>query len=65
MPQVTVHYDQKDGAVIPKRVHTIVVSVQHDDHISLEEQKTVLKEKVDCQEATGKEAHTQPVSPEF
>ncbi|KAF3708213.1 S-adenosylmethionine synthase isoform type-1 [Channa argus] len=44
--QVTVHYDQKDGAVIPKRVHTIVVSVQHDDCISLEEQKKVLKEKV-------------------
>ncbi|XP_032396620.1 S-adenosylmethionine synthase [Etheostoma spectabile] len=44
--QVTVHYDQKDGAVIPKRVHTIVVSVQHDDYISLEEQKRVLKEKV-------------------
>ncbi|CAL1577337.1 unnamed protein product [Knipowitschia caucasica] len=44
--QVTVHYEQKDGAVIPKRVHTIVVSVQHDDHISLEEQKRVLKEKV-------------------
>ncbi|XP_068424546.1 S-adenosylmethionine synthase [Clinocottus analis] len=44
--QVTVHYDQKDGAVIPKRVHTIVVSVQHDDCISLEEQKIVLKEQV-------------------
>ncbi|XP_061766073.1 S-adenosylmethionine synthase [Nerophis ophidion] len=44
--QVTVHYDQKDGAVIPKRVHTIVVSVQHDDFISLEEQKKVLREKV-------------------
>ncbi|KAJ0004775.1 hypothetical protein NQD34_010989 [Periophthalmus magnuspinnatus] len=44
--QVTVHYDQKDGAVIPKRVHTIVISVQHDDNISLEEQKRVLKEKV-------------------
>ncbi|XP_061914063.1 S-adenosylmethionine synthase [Entelurus aequoreus] len=44
--QVTVHYDQKDGAVIPKRVHTIVVSVQHDDYISLEEQKKVLREKV-------------------
>ncbi|XP_044069625.1 S-adenosylmethionine synthase isoform X1 [Siniperca chuatsi] len=44
--QVTVHYDQKDGAVIPKRVHTIVISVQHDDCISLEEQKKVLKEKV-------------------
>ncbi|XP_040906584.1 S-adenosylmethionine synthase [Toxotes jaculatrix] len=44
--QVTVHYDQRDGAVIPKRVHTIVISVQHDDCISLEEQKKVLKEKV-------------------
>lgn len=44
--QVTVHYEQKDGAVIPKRVHTIVISVQHDDCISLEEQKMVLKEKV-------------------
>ncbi|KAM6922389.1 S-adenosylmethionine synthase isoform 1-T1 [Lycodopsis pacificus] len=44
--QVTVHYDQKDGAVIPKRVHTIVVSVQHDDFVSLEEQKRVLKELV-------------------
>lgn len=44
--QVTVHYEQKDGAVIPKRVHTIVISVQHDDNISLEEQQRVLKEKV-------------------
>lgn len=47
IPQVTVHYDQKDGAVIPKRVHTIVISVQHDDCISLEDQKRVLKEKVE------------------
>ncbi|KAL0964608.1 hypothetical protein UPYG_G00326400 [Umbra pygmaea] len=44
--QVTVHYEQQDGAVIPKRVHTVVVSVQHDDYVSLEEQKKVLKEKV-------------------
>uniref|UniRef100_A0A3P8T070 S-adenosylmethionine synthase n=1 Tax=Amphiprion percula TaxID=161767 RepID=A0A3P8T070_AMPPE len=44
--QVTVHYDQKDGAVIPRRVHTIVISVQHDDCITLEEQQNVLKEKV-------------------
>ncbi|KAJ3580799.1 hypothetical protein NHX12_020180, partial [Muraenolepis orangiensis] len=43
---VTVHYDQEDGAVIPRRVHTVVVSVQHDDFINLEEQKAVLKEKV-------------------
>lgn len=44
--QVTVHYEQKDGAVIPRRVHTVVISVQHDDYISLEEQKDILKEKV-------------------
>ncbi|XP_037611153.1 S-adenosylmethionine synthase-like isoform X1 [Sebastes umbrosus] len=44
--QVTVHYTQENGAVIPKRVHTVVVSVQHDDYVSLEEQKKVLKEKV-------------------
>ncbi|MEQ2220217.1 S-adenosylmethionine synthase isoform type-1 [Ilyodon furcidens] len=44
--QVTVHYYQKDGAVVPKRVHTIVISVQHDDGVSLEEQKRILKEKV-------------------
>lgn len=46
VPQVTVHYEQKDGAVIPKRVHTIVISVQHDDGVSLEEQQRMLKEKV-------------------
>ncbi|KAJ8416145.1 hypothetical protein AAFF_G00381670 [Aldrovandia affinis] len=44
--QVTVYYTQEKGAVIPKRVHTIVISVQHDDYISLEEQKHILKEKV-------------------
>uniref|UniRef100_A0A3Q0S4Z3 S-adenosylmethionine synthase n=1 Tax=Amphilophus citrinellus TaxID=61819 RepID=A0A3Q0S4Z3_AMPCI len=44
--QVTVHYTQEGGAVIPKRVHTVVISVQHDDNVSLEEQKKVLKEKV-------------------
>lgn len=51
-PQVTVHYEQKDGAVIPKKVHTIVISVQHDDYISLEEQKKVLKEKVRSHQST-------------
>ncbi|KAM4525536.1 S-adenosylmethionine synthase-like [Odontesthes bonariensis] len=44
--QVTVHYAQENGAVIPKRVHTVVISVQHDDDVSLEEQKKVLKEEV-------------------
>lgn len=32
--------------MIPLRVHTVVISVQHDDYISLEEQKRILKEKV-------------------
>lgn len=50
---MTVHYEQKDGAVIPKRVHTIVISVQHDDYISLEEQKKVLKEKVRSHQNTA------------
>uniref|UniRef100_A0A8C1CYS7 S-adenosylmethionine synthase n=1 Tax=Cyprinus carpio carpio TaxID=630221 RepID=A0A8C1CYS7_CYPCA len=44
--QVTVHYKQENGAVIPLRVHTVVISVQHDDYISLEEQQRILKEKV-------------------
>lgn len=44
--QVTVHYKQENGAVIPLRVHTVVISVQHDDNILLEEQKHILKEKV-------------------
>lgn len=46
------HYDQKNGAVIPRRVHTIVISVQHDDCISLEEQKRILKEKVEPHNST-------------
>lgn len=32
--------------MIPKRVHTVVISVQHDDNVCVEEQKKVLKEKV-------------------
>ncbi|XP_059373864.1 S-adenosylmethionine synthase isoform X1 [Carassius carassius] len=44
--QVTVHYIQENGAVIPLRVHTVVISVQHDDYISLEVQQRILKEKV-------------------
>lgn len=32
--------------MIPLRVHTVVISVQHDDNISLEEQQRILKEKV-------------------
>ncbi|NWI82689.1 METK1 synthase, partial [Dryoscopus gambensis] len=44
--QVTVQYMQKNGAVIPVRVHTIVISVQHDETISLENMRRTLKERV-------------------
>ncbi|NXQ40006.1 METK1 synthase, partial [Mystacornis crossleyi] len=44
--QVTVQYIQKNGAVVPVRVHTIVISVQHDETISLENMRRTLKERV-------------------
>ncbi|XP_069741871.1 S-adenosylmethionine synthase-like [Narcine bancroftii] len=44
--QVTVQYSQVNGMVIPSRVHTIVISVQHDEDIGLDEMRQALKEKV-------------------
>uniref|UniRef100_A0A8C5PUI7 S-adenosylmethionine synthase n=1 Tax=Leptobrachium leishanense TaxID=445787 RepID=A0A8C5PUI7_9ANUR len=44
--QVTVKYVQRNGQVIPIRVHTIVISVQHDETISLHDMRDALKEKV-------------------
>lgn len=43
---MTVQYKQDRGAVIPIRVHTIVISIQHDDRIGLDEMRDALKEKV-------------------
>ncbi|KAL7979069.1 hypothetical protein Chor_015093, partial [Crotalus horridus] len=43
---ITVQYVQEDGAVIPVRVHTIVISVQHDEGISLEAMRKALQEHV-------------------
>lgn len=37
---------QDRGAVIPIRVHTIVISVQHDEEVCLDEMRDALKEKV-------------------
>lgn len=45
-PQVTVQYRQDRGAMLPVRVHTIVISVQHDEDICLEEMRDALKEKI-------------------
>lgn len=44
--QVTVQYVQDNGAVIPVRVHTIVISVQHNEDITLEAMREALKEQV-------------------
>uniref|UniRef100_A0A8C6SM25 S-adenosylmethionine synthase n=1 Tax=Neogobius melanostomus TaxID=47308 RepID=A0A8C6SM25_9GOBI len=44
--QVTVQYRQDRGAMVPLRVHTIVISVQHDEAVSLEEMRLSLKEQV-------------------
>ncbi|XP_010766530.1 S-adenosylmethionine synthase isoform type-2-like isoform X2 [Notothenia coriiceps] len=44
--QVTVQYRQDRGAMQPLRVHTVVVSVQHDEAIALEEMRRCLKEQV-------------------
>jgi len=44
--QVTIQYKRDGGAVIPVRVHTIVISTQHDDGVSQEEIGAALKEHV-------------------
>ncbi|MCP6606161.1 methionine adenosyltransferase, partial [Klebsiella pneumoniae] len=44
--QVTVQYTQENGAVIPVRIHTIVISVQHNEDITLEAMREALKEQV-------------------
>ncbi len=44
--QVTVEYKDVDGAMVPQRVHTIVISTQHDDGISNEDIRAQLQEHV-------------------
>uniref|UniRef100_A0A8D3BFI9 S-adenosylmethionine synthase n=1 Tax=Scophthalmus maximus TaxID=52904 RepID=A0A8D3BFI9_SCOMX len=44
--QVTVQYRQNQGAMVPLRVHTVVVSVQHDEAVRLDEMRQRLKEQV-------------------
>jgi len=44
--QVTIEYKKEAGVVIPVKVHTIVISVQHSSDVSLEEIRTQLKETV-------------------
>lgn len=44
--QVTCEYYFSHGACVPKRVHTVVVSVQHSEKISLADLRTDVMEKV-------------------
>ena len=44
--QVTCEYLFEDGACVPKRVHTVVVSVQHSDKVTLETLRSEIMEKV-------------------
>jgi len=44
--QVTVEYELDNGACIPRRVHTVVISTQHDENVSNEELRAALKTQV-------------------
>ena len=44
--QVTIEYENEDGAVIPKRVHTVVISAQHSEDITVEQLRKELVEKI-------------------
>jgi S-adenosylmethionine synthetase len=44
--QVTIEYKKENGACIPVRVHTVVISTQHDEGISNEEMRKELMDKI-------------------
>ena len=44
--QVTIEYKKDGGAVIPQRVHTVVVSAQHSEDITTEQLRKEIKEKI-------------------
>lgn len=44
--QITCEYKNDNGAVVPLRVHTVVISTQHSEEISNEEMEKELMEKV-------------------
>lgn len=44
--QVTIEHKIDNGAIIPVRVHTIVISVQHDEYITNEKMRHLLKKEI-------------------
>ena len=43
---MTVDYKEENGQMIPLRVHTIVISIQHSPDVLMEQMEADLKEKV-------------------
>ncbi|KAG0649774.1 Methionine adenosyltransferase [Hyphodiscus hymeniophilus] len=44
--QVTVEYKHDNGAVVPLKVHTVVVSAQHSEEVTTEQLRKVIKEEI-------------------
>ena len=44
--QITLEYVHDGGAVIPKRVHTIVISTQHSPDVTIEQLRKDCREKI-------------------
>lgn len=44
--QVTCEYRMEGGALVPIRVHTIVISIQHSEDVSLDQLRSELMENV-------------------
>ena len=52
--QVTIEYQDKNGEMIPKRIHTVLISTQHNEDVSNEQIRKDLREKV-CDEVLPKD----------
>ena len=52
--QVTAEHRIVGGAIVPVRVHTVVISVQHSDDITNEQMREILREKVSFSNRTIK-----------
>merc|ERR550532_1823295 len=44
--QVTIEYAEENGACIPLRVHTVVLSIQHDEHVTQDKLRADVMEKI-------------------
>lgn len=44
--QVTIEYKYQEGACVPLRIHTVVISVQHNEEITVEQLRKEIMEKV-------------------